>query len=189
MLKCNRNGSTEKRKVVVALRLLMHRFEPFHLRSFPLRKVLVEASKTPSGRYVETVRVQMLHWANHFDDTTPPYASPRLKKCGRAEDTAGNMSQDTSNRVTENATKLWTWACNACSYENTISSDKMTDTRYICGMCGTSTSVKQVQANIVVVEDEDVDYHDVSSGQESVPIRMYVDVSLSLSNTHTHTHT
>ncbi len=34
--------------------------------------------------------------------------------------------------------------------------------------------MKQVQANLNVVEDEDADYHDISSGQESVPIRMYV---------------
>jgi hypothetical protein len=37
--------------------------------------------------------------------------------------------------------------------------------------------VKQVQANLNVVEDEDVDFHDISSGQESVPIRMYGDTS------------
>ena len=34
----------------------------------------------------------------------------------------------------------------------------MTDTRYVCGMCQTRTSVKQVQANLNVVEDEDADY-------------------------------
>ena len=37
--------------------------------------------------------------------------------------------------------------------------------------------MKQVQANLNVVEDEDVDFHDISSGQESVPIRMYGDTS------------
>ena len=62
-------------------------------------------------------------------------------------------------------------------YHNKVSSDQMTDTRYVCGMCQTRTSVKQVQANLNVVEDEDVDFHDISSGQESVPIRMYGDTS------------
>ena len=107
----------DKRKVVTALRILMDRFEPTRLRSFPLRDVLIRTSKTPSGKYVEAVRVQMLLWANHSSDTTPPYASPRPKKSsGATESIANDMSQNTSDIVKANATKLWTWTCNACSY-------------------------------------------------------------------------
>ena len=111
------NDYGDKRKVVTALRILMDRFEPTRLRSFPLRDVLIRTSKTPSGKYVEAVRVQMLLWANHSSDTTPPYASPKPKKSsGATESIANDMSQNTSDIVKANARKLWTWTCNACSY-------------------------------------------------------------------------
>ena len=111
------NDCGDKRKVVTALRILMDRFEPTRLRSFPLRDVLIRTSKTASGKYVEAVRVQILLWANHSNDTTPPYASPRPKKSSGATDSIANdMSQNTSDIVKANARKLWTWTCNACSY-------------------------------------------------------------------------
>jgi len=189
----------------MALRLLMHRFEPSSLRSFPLRDLMIRSSNCPSGKCVEAVRVQMWIWANHSSDSIPPYASPRLKKerllvegeipsiptttfstsVDMSQDTGdivisqgtGDMSQGTSNRVIQNATKLWAWTCNACSFKNMINADQMKNTRFVCTICQTRTSTKQVQTNIVVVEDEEKDYHDISSGQENVAIRMYGEMS------------